>query len=611
MGKKGNGDPNPASHCQNNFRDEKAISCVSYIISKNCNNSVITKLDSIDKWPNIDGYIELQENNILVGKVEVQVKTLPKENDYKFPCPVSFLAYIEKVSVNPVILLLVDTNEDYVYWCHLSDEYVRSLDYKNNKKSYTIPLDKDNYFDINKNDYIDKWINISNEYKSRVRNYNQLLAINSFLRNNQNEAVGISHSMFIKIHLFIDQVNEYMNTLFYNIKDVYYNKVWKIGVVICGLDENSLKYALYPISYDYNDVQIKFINRNTYLEVSKLGLPFHVHPYSNPLIEDSLKFAFDACIELIKSITKTKKLSLPSTDLLINEICFGIIDRYYVPFNLEKCDEYLVGDLFYSFFSYLPQWVSEAVEYIVQNKINEIKTNQDCLEKDALGNKYSFYDPYSLKTKIIDKDTIKKKAEDNILNKKRKLIVNNISSHIYPLDLYRELLLDLNKNQVEKIIRPYPAFNKCTNVYNSLSKEEIYYKAKMIFCNFPEIYNEFISINFPQYINELNYYSGFDIAIMKLSLKECYDEYEVPHATIVYLKATSNSENSFTILEDDIEEQSFDFNRDLIFNDITYRVCQKNDTNLNILFDDFPILELLYSILGERLVNIEPKAKEK
>lgn len=281
---------NPASHCKNNFRDEEAISIVQYVIGKNGNDSVITKLDSIDKWPNIDGYIELQKNNVLVGKVEVQVKTLPNDIKYKFPCPVSFLAYIDKVSINPVILLLVDTKIDRVYWCHLSEELVRNMDYKKNEKSYTIRFNKHDYFDINNNDYIERWIEISDEYKTRVRNYNQLLTINNLLRDNQNEAIGMANTMFVKIHLFIDKVNEYMDTFFKNIRDVYFNKVWKIGIVICRFDENNLEYALYPIYYDHNDVQIKFINKKTFLEISKLGIPLNLHISSNPLIEDPLKF---------------------------------------------------------------------------------------------------------------------------------------------------------------------------------------------------------------------------------------------------------------------------------------------------------------------------------
>lgn len=249
----------------------------------------------------------------------------------------------------------------------------------------------------------------------------------------------------------------------------------------------------------------------------------------------------------------------------------------------------------------------EAIHFIAENKINEKECIQDCLEKDALGNKYSFYDPYSLSIQIIDKSAVKKRTEESINKKKNKIIENNISSYKYPLDVYRDILLDLKKNKINKIRRQYPKSSKSTNIYNSLQREEFYNKIKKIYCNLPDLYNKFIGINFPQYIKELNYYNGFDIAIMMVNLKDYYDEYESPLATIFYLKAKTKSNNFFTILEDDLNQKRYEFDIDYIFNGISYRVCCKKNISLDVLYSDFPILELLYSTLGDRLKNIEPK----
>ena len=52
-------------------------------------------IEERDKIPNIDGYIELVNNLIPCGKLEVQIKKLP-DNQMKFPIPMTLFAYSEK-----------------------------------------------------------------------------------------------------------------------------------------------------------------------------------------------------------------------------------------------------------------------------------------------------------------------------------------------------------------------------------------------------------------------------------------------------------------------------------------------------------------------------------
>jgi hypothetical protein len=100
--------PLPAIHNETNFKDVEAISLASYIISASSKSRIIAKIDSVDKWPNVDGYVELQDGNLLVGKLEVQVKSYDVGQSETYPCPVSFLAYIDLVAIAPVLLFLVD-----------------------------------------------------------------------------------------------------------------------------------------------------------------------------------------------------------------------------------------------------------------------------------------------------------------------------------------------------------------------------------------------------------------------------------------------------------------------------------------------------------------------
>ena len=105
----------PASHPKSNFTDVQSITLIGNILSSH--GRVMPNLNSIDKWPNIDGKVEVQdENKGIVGSIAVQAKTLPNEHELKFKCPVSFLAYCE--NIEPCLLFGVDTPYYLSYHLH-------------------------------------------------------------------------------------------------------------------------------------------------------------------------------------------------------------------------------------------------------------------------------------------------------------------------------------------------------------------------------------------------------------------------------------------------------------------------------------------------------------
>lgn len=150
--------PKPASHNENNFKDVESKSFVEHILSKH--RRAIPKLDSVDKWPNIDGIIDFcDESKNLIGKFEAQVKTLSQDHNFKHPIPVPFIAYCDQVANFPVLLLLVDNNVEKVFWIHMSREFINKTNYKkySSKSKVTTSLNPYDFFDKSKIDYIDKW----------------------------------------------------------------------------------------------------------------------------------------------------------------------------------------------------------------------------------------------------------------------------------------------------------------------------------------------------------------------------------------------------------------------------------------------------------------------
>src|SRR6266567_5561921 len=150
-------DAKPASHPVSNFTDDQSVSFVRYLLAKH--RRVIAYISSIDKWPNIDGRVEIQdEHNNLIGPLSVQVKTLTANHNLKYDCEVNFLAYCEQVE--PCLLLGVDHQSQKVYWLFFDVQSVREIDYKNNKSTKTVHFRAAQYFDENTTGYIEEWAKI-------------------------------------------------------------------------------------------------------------------------------------------------------------------------------------------------------------------------------------------------------------------------------------------------------------------------------------------------------------------------------------------------------------------------------------------------------------------
>lgn len=154
--------PKPASHNLNNFKDVEAIGIVTYILSRH--RRAIPKLDSVDKWPNIDGIIDFQNaEQLLIGKFEAQVKTLNPKHNYSYPIPVSFISYCDNVAHFPVLLLLVDKVNEKVFWIHMHADLIASTNYKLNEHSVNYHIKKDDFFDKENKDYLLCWEKIIKE----------------------------------------------------------------------------------------------------------------------------------------------------------------------------------------------------------------------------------------------------------------------------------------------------------------------------------------------------------------------------------------------------------------------------------------------------------------
>jgi len=69
------------AHSGNNFTDKQSISLIENIL---VSHKRVIPIDSIDKWSNIDGHVEIRDDkNSLVGRLNVQAKTLSQKRNPK------------------------------------------------------------------------------------------------------------------------------------------------------------------------------------------------------------------------------------------------------------------------------------------------------------------------------------------------------------------------------------------------------------------------------------------------------------------------------------------------------------------------------------------------
>lgn len=255
----------PASYPQTSISETNSIDTLNYILNKR----VISHLASHDKVPNIDGYLEIVDEKLSpIGKLEVQVKTLEPKNgkNPKYQCSDKFLGYCAKNTL-PVLLIVVDSDNARAYWIHMSRPFVLSLLNKIKGKSINVNIPKKNIVSRKSSEYLAKWHEITQDYQSRVVNYDSLKeamqkisAEYNALKKLTNPALGNKSENIKEIQFFLDTYNSLLDKEFSVIKFIYFRDCWKFGFAYEKYEKNYVTYSLYPIEFGVNDVQIKIVN---------------------------------------------------------------------------------------------------------------------------------------------------------------------------------------------------------------------------------------------------------------------------------------------------------------------------------------------------------------
>lgn len=246
--------------------DRKAVNYLEGVLLES--ELIIPHIDSGDKVPNLDGYLELCECGerkvTPIGRFEVQVKSLNHDYSntnvrdntgysYKYSCDTKVVnVVLGAQTCNPVLLILVDNENKHIFWKYMSMKYCLELD-------IGTQVEKTIYFD--ESDEItnpDEWYHVLHDIYIKF----------AYARQHENENYFILSDEERKVPSVVQDMSDYLNNILDNelwfIKKVYLPDVWKIGIAYLDGNKGSFScMGLYKIKKGENDLFIKQFKEGT------------------------------------------------------------------------------------------------------------------------------------------------------------------------------------------------------------------------------------------------------------------------------------------------------------------------------------------------------------
>lgn len=221
---------------------------------------------------------------------------------------------------------------------------MRKKSLKDSQKSVVINLKFNNIFDglidIENEEYLERWIDLSKSHYSRLPGYIELER--RYLELVQSIDLTLKSGPNLDyINNFLSVTNESLNK-FKIIKNRFYPGSLRIGFAYNKFTSNELAYTLYPIFYEH-DLNIKIVHDELLKQIfeGKQNFTdfFTIHYGSNPIIENSKDYAIEFIKERTNRILRDRAL-WNYNDFLANEIVYAFTSKYHRLLGLEN--EYLI-----------------------------------------------------------------------------------------------------------------------------------------------------------------------------------------------------------------------------------------------------------------------------
>ncbi len=466
-----------------------------------------------DKGPNIDGYLELvDEESYPYGKLEVQVKRMPEGNidRPRHLLPISLIEYAKGVTNNPILFISVDCCNSVAYWHEVSPEALSPYSEKirTNKDTFTLIFPRENRIDSQASEYVQAWKEIHLNRKTKLFQNDELRKQIAELRERSHPLLGETCPEFVHLHSFIDEVNRLIETEFPVIKRARFDNCWKLGISYNKYSEQTITYGIYPIPSDKNDLQIMQLPDDYRAEPIPDGVKTISTVFPNPIQKEPRQHAVDVVKEYIDDILKARLLKHAGNDFLAREFLFELIDRLGIPMGLEGRDRVRVHELFFGFYVRLPFWVDEAWKYLHQD-VSRYPMQMFTTHRYR---RPAMIIPY---IRGEARESIEQKVEDRINGREAPPNIRMGDEEI-PFGIAHEFLIDQysSSDPMQELVRVYPKKNhqrtdrQVSWIWDVYSEEELGIAMTTFFDNLPSVYAFMLNRNFPEISTTLSRFTG-------------------------------------------------------------------------------------------------------
>jgi hypothetical protein len=594
-------DDTPAAYPITNTPEIKAVAALYHILDT---ARIKPFVNSMDKVPNVDGHFEIvDESQQPMGKIEVQVKYLSQKNRSRprYQCEKKFLAYCED-SILPVLLIVVDPEQELAYWFHISLRYLKTVADRIKGRTVNIDLPLENKISKSDNSYLLPWTDILGDYRTRLIDFEsvntqliEMKAAHKKLLSITNPVLGIERDYFKELHFFLDYYNSLLDNDFLIIKEIFYENCWKIGIAYSVYTESSLSYSLYPISYSANDIQIKEISGSKKGRLKNV-INYVNHNTNNPIKYTPEKYAYKYIIKDLKNILD-KRMLLPINKYAANEYITAFLDSFSQITGLkENSSSYKLQEIKFALNNFIPSLCQEYLK-----AMDSSPEGFFCIDL------FLHFDSEEI-------EVLKQRAAKRLGAEENQDSAVDIFSNKFNLVYLHELiryLENFNESSVNRIypLKKYPKSRAYFSweVYNQKALLSV---MNVILKNLPKLYDDFISEYFPGIKDRISFFSYFDRLIVNVSVKEkSIDLKDSPEVELIYLQNISMiKEQRIDIYAAGIDKSPLTvrdcfLNKDtiVVIDDAAYKICGGLSSKLKGVYNELPMQDYIYWTLNDRM----------
>jgi hypothetical protein len=476
----------PAAYPANDTEEQRAIACFEAAVD---HDLVKLEIKRRDKFPNVDGFLEIVEKSedgpaLPIGKFDLQIRKLPKAK-LTYSVPATLVAYSEKTTTLPVLLICSDPDENRVYWKQIS----RAMpEYVDGQKSFTVRFDPAVDAIDHTRTYVRRWREIAGEYQRRISHFPEL---HGFLDRMELKGVKDEDARFFKA--LIDEINRLFDYDFRTVKQHCLGDAWKLGVAIIQPEREHVCYEIFRIPYSANAPLVISVEPGDFVKGVRLargpggvsvppGCDFLQYSYARerPPPEQAAREFVSPFVERA-IIERTFRIA---GEALAIEVIFDYLDHYSETVGLEPADEYEVAALNYGFKVYLPVWHQLALDMF-------FKTYADLLQKTGVFPSFeqlaSMLPHESRPTWDQVRSAIEARGEPFQVPP---------LSHFVSLESIIQGVDDLLNRSIEKISRPYVKRRPIPGlIWSGYDEEGIRHNVLHVVTNMVPAYRELLAAN--------------------------------------------------------------------------------------------------------------------